>query len=146
MATSKFYGKFLQSLCNKEIDIDSDTLKVMLCTSSYTPDQDAHRYKSDITNEVTGTGYTAGGVTVTPVTVSYDSATNKLSFSSTSNPTWTTSTITARYAILYDSTPATDATRPLILYVDFGADISSTAATFSVPWDPTNGIGYITAA
>lgn len=146
MATSKFYGKFLQSLFNKEIDIDSDVLKVMLCTSSYTPDQDAHRYKSDITNEITGTGYTAGGVALTGVSMTYDAATNKLSFTSTSTPSWATSTITARYAVLYDSTPATDATRPLILYVDFGADVSSTTATFSVPWDPTNGIGYITAA
>lgn len=146
MAVSKFYGKFLQSLFNKEIDIDSDALKLMLCTSSYTPDQDAHRYKSDITNEVTGTGYTAGGVAVTGVSVSYDAATNKLSFTSSGTPSWATSTITARYAVLYDSTPSTDATRPLILYIDFGADVSSTTATFAVPWDPTNGIGYITAA
>ena len=45
---------------------------------------------------------------------------------------WTTSTITARFAIIYDSTPASDATRPLIGYQDFGADVISSAGTFSV--------------
>lgn len=143
MATTKFYGRFIQSLLNKEIDIDTDALKGMLVGSGYTFDQDAHRYKSDITGEITGTGYTAGGVPITGVTVSYDTSTNKTWFTG-SNPSWSTATLTAYGLVLYDSTPSTDATRPLICFVDFGGPISSTAATFSVPWDPTNGIGGIT--
>ncbi|MFC9766736.1 hypothetical protein ACFVJ2_33630, partial [Rhodococcus jostii] len=58
---------------------------------------------------------------------------------------WTTSTITARYAIIYNSTPGTDATRPLIAYVDFGADVSTTAGTFTITWDAA-GIVTLTAA
>lgn len=142
--TALLYGPFLQSLANKEIDLDSDTIKVMLCTSAYTPNQDTHRYKSSVTNEVTGTGYTATGATLGSVAVTYTAGTNTLMFDA-ADTSWTTSTITARYAVIYDATPATDATRPLIAYVDFGADVSSTAATFTITWDAA-GIFTITAA
>lgn len=137
MATAKMYGKTKQSLWNGEIKT-SDTWKLMLTTASYTPDQDAHQYKSDVTNEVTATGYTAGGGTVTgPLTVTYDASTNTLVIDGP-DVLWPASTITnARWGILYDSTPATDATRPLIGYVDFGGAISSVSATFSVIWDST---------
>jgi hypothetical protein len=76
--TALVYGGFLQSLANKEIDLDTDVLKVMLCTSTYTPNQDTHRYKSSVTNEVTGTGYTATGAALGSVVVSYTGATNVL--------------------------------------------------------------------
>ena len=142
--TAKLYGLFLKSLANKEIDLDTDTIKVMLTTSAYTPNQDTHQYKSSITNEVTGTGYTATGATLGSVAVTYDTATNTLKFDG-ADTSWAASTITARYAVIYDSTPATDATRPLIGYVDFGADVSSTAAAFTITWDAA-GIFTITAA
>lgn len=144
MATAKFYSGFFRSLWNKEADLDTDTLKLMLCTSSYTPSQDTHRYKSDVTNEVSAPGYTAGGATVGSIAISYDSSGNVLSFDG-ADVSWPSSTITARYAVLYDSTPASDATRPLIGYIDFGADIGSVAATFSVVW-PAAGIGAVTVA
>jgi hypothetical protein len=142
--SAKVYGGFLLSLVNKEINLNSDTLKVMLCTSTYTPDQDTHRYKSSITNEVSGTGYTTTGATLASVVVSYTGATNVLMLDA-ADTTWTTSTITARYAVVYDSTPATDATRPLICYVDFGADVVSTAGSFTITWDAA-GIATVTAA
>ncbi|GAA4358371.1 hypothetical protein [Angustibacter luteus] len=142
--SAKMYGLFLKSLANKEVDLDSDTLKVMLCTSTYSPNQDTHQYKSAVTNEVTGTGYTAGGQTLTSVTVNYDSSSNTLSLDA-ADPSWTGSTITARYAVFYDSTPATDSTRPLIAYVDFGADISSSGGPFTITLDAA-GIATITAA
>lgn len=142
--SAKMYGKFLLSLANKEVDLDSDTLKVMLCTSSYTPDQDTHQYKSSVTNEVSGTGYTATGQALTSVTVGYDAPSNTLKLDA-ADPSWTSSTITARYAVFYDSTPSTDATRPLIAYVDFGADVISTAGTFTITLDAA-GIVTIVAA
>ena len=142
--TAKMYGLALQSAFNKEIDWDSDAIKVMLCTSAYVPDQDAHRYKSSVTNEVTGTGYTAGGATLTSPTFTYTAATNVLMLDA-ADTSWASSTITARYAVIYDSTPATDATRPLIGYVDFGADVVSSAGTFSITWDSA-GIFTLTAA
>jgi hypothetical protein len=143
MAVSiKWYSKALLSAFNKEIDLDTDALKVRLHTSSYTPSQSTHRYVSDLTNEVSGTGYTAGGITLTSVTV----GTSSLVFSfDAADISWTSSTFTARYAVIYDSTPATDATRPLLGYIDFGADQSPSAGTLSVTWDAT-GIGAVTVS
>jgi hypothetical protein len=143
-SSAKLYGLALQSAFNKEIDWDTDTIKVMLCTSSYTPDQDTHRYKSSVTNEVTGTGYTAGGATLASASAAYTTGTNVLMLDA-ADTAWTSSTITARYAVIYDATPGTDATRPLIAYVDFGADVSTTAGTFTITWDSA-GIVTLTAA
>lgn len=135
-----WYGPALLSALNKEIDIDSDTLKVMLTTSGYTPNQDTHRYKSSVTNEVVGTGYTAGGQTLTGVSISYNSGTNTTTIDA-DDPTWNTSTITARWAVFYDSTPATDSTRPLLCYMDLQSDISSSAGPFVLQ---LNASGLIT--
>ena len=141
--SAKLYGKFFQSAFNKEIDIDSDTIKAMLCTSTYIPDQDVHRYKSDVTGEVAaGNGYATNGATVTGVTVSYNSSTNTLSFTG-ANLSWPNSTFVCRYLVLYDSSPSTDATRPLIGYVDFGQDMNPVNGTLSVTWDAA-GIASVT--
>ena len=136
--SAKVFGPFLLSLASKEMNLASDTLKCSLHTSSMAPNQDTWRYKSDLTNEVTGTGYTAGGVTLTGVTLTYDGASNTLKLDS-NDPAWASSTITAKFAVFYDATPSTDATRPLIAYVDLDGNISSTNSTFTVQLD-ANGI------
>ena len=142
--TAKMYGNFVAKLANKEIDLDSDTLKVMLTTSAYTPNQDTHIYKSSVTNEVTGTGYTAGGATLTSVTVNYDAATNTFTLDS-ADPSWANSTITARYAVFYDDTPSTAATKPLIAYWDFGADVSSSGGPFTLTIDAAGIVTFTVA-
>lgn len=131
--TAKVYGLAAKSFANKEIDWDSDTIKVMLTTSSYTPDQDAHDYKDDVTNEVSGTGYSAGGATLGSKSATYTAGTNTLALDA-ADVAWTTATLTARYAVIYDASPASDATRPLIAYVDFGANQSVSASTFTIAW------------
>jgi hypothetical protein len=142
---SKLYGQFLSQALNKEIDWDTDTIKVALLTNSYTPDQDAHNYLDDvIANEVTGTGYTAGGNTLANKTNSYNSSTNVITLDA-DDTTWSSSTITARYAVIYDASPSTNATKPLIGYVDFGSDQSSSNGNFTITWDAT-GIVRITVA
>jgi hypothetical protein len=142
---SKLYGQFLSQALNKEIDWDTDTIKVALLTNSYTPDQDAHNYYDDVVaNEVTGTGYTAGGNTLANKTNTYNSGTNVIVLDA-DDTTWSSSTITARYAVVYDATPATNATKPLIGYVDFGSDQSSSNGNFTITWDAT-GIVRITVA
>lgn len=140
--TSKAFAGFLVTLANKEINLNTDVLKVMLCTSIYVPNQATHKYKSSVTNEVVGTGYTATGAALASVTVVQTGNVLKFDAADTS---WATSTITARYAVVYDSTPATDATRPLIAYVDFGVDVSSSAGAFTITWDVA-GIVTLTAA
>lgn len=127
------YNSFKMYIMNGGIDLDTDTIKVALVTSSYTPDQDAHDHFDDISNEVTGTGYTAGGKTITTPAVTQDNSGNKGVFDG-DDVSWTTSTITARGAILYKST-GTASTSPLIAYIDFGGDKVSTAGTFTIQWN-----------
>lgn len=143
--TSKWYGNALLKALNKEIDWDTDTIKVMLCTSSYTPDQDTHIYKSSVNNEVAnGNGYTTGGATLANKTIGYTGATNVIKLDA-DDVTWSSSSITARYAVIYDDTPATDAAKPLLGYVDFGQDFTSSNGNFTITWD-SGGIFTITAS
>lgn len=153
MATGigKFYGLFFKSLLNKEVDFDTDTIKVVLCTSAYSPNQDTHQYFSHVTNEITGTGYTPGGLTLAGAVVSYDAATNKIKLDA-DDASWPDATLTARHAVIFDNTPSTAATKPLIAFVTFTgadgvtpADISATAAPFQLLWDSA-GIANITVA
>lgn len=145
--TALWYGNAFVSVFNKLIDLDGDALKCALATSTYVPDQDVHDFFNDVTNEVVGTGYTAGGATLTSVTAStsqYTGATNVWAFDA-ADTSWATSTITARYAVVYDSTPGTAATNPLLFYVDFGADVSSTAGTFLITW-AAGGLAKVTVS
>jgi len=142
---SKLYGNFLKQALNKEIDWDTDTIKVALLTSSYTPNQDTHDYYDDVVgNQVTGTGYTAGGITLSSKTSTYDGTNNVLVLDA-ADVTWSSSTITARYAVIYNDSGANNASKPLIGYVDFGSDQSSTNGNFTITWDST-GIVRITVA
>ena len=142
---SKLYGNFLAKALNKEVDWDSDTIKVALVSSSYTPNQDTHDYFDDVSSyEVTGTGYTTGGQTLGSKTVTYDSANNVIILDA-ADTTWSSSTITARYAVIYDDSGATAASKALIGYVDFSSDQSSTNGNFTITWDST-GIVRITVA
>lgn len=141
---SRMFGQALSAALNKEIDWDSDDIRVMLTTSAYTPNQDTHRYLSDVTNEVTGAGYTAGGAALTSKTLTYDAASNVIVLDA-ADVTWASSTVTARYAVIYDNSPSTTATKPLLGYVDFVSDQSSTNGNFTVTWDAT-GIFRITVA
>jgi len=128
-------------LLKANIDLVSDTIKVALCTSSYTPDQDTHENFDDITNEVVGTGYTADGATLANKAVTKDNTDNEGVFDA-DDVVWTTSTITARYAIIYKDS-GTDSTSPLLACVDFGTDKVSTAGTFTIQW-ATEGILNLT--
>ena len=142
---SKLFGSVVAKAFNKEVDLDSDTIKVALLTNAFTPNQDTQDYFDDVAaNEVAGTGYTAGGVTLTNKTVTYDAASNTFIFDA-DDVVIPNSTITARYAVVYDATPSTNATRPLIGYVDFSSDQSSTAGNFTITWD-TSGILRATVA
>jgi len=101
----------------------TDTMKIALYTNSATLDATTTVYSA--TNEVVGTGYTAGGNTLTGNAISYGGTTAWLTFSDSA---WTTATITARGALIYDSS----ASNAAIAVLDFGADKVSTAGTFTV--------------
>lgn len=179
----------------------SDTIKVALLTSSYTPNYDTHDFFDDITNEVTGTGYTAGGATlgsktvtttmadswgvsranstayevgqivrpatgngyvymchtagtsagtiptwptvigdeVTDGSVQWVNVGRMVSVIDAADPSWTSSTITARYAVYYKST-GTSSTSLLIGLEDFGSDKVSSNGTFQIQFAPAEGL------
>jgi hypothetical protein len=120
------YNSFSKDVANGDIVPGTDTFKMLLVTSTYTPDK-AHADRADITNEVSGTGYTAGGKTVA-CTVTTGTDKTILTFAA---ETWTESTITARGAVVYLDT-GTAADDLLVFYNDFGGDVSTSATTFSV--------------
>lgn len=121
-------------LLNGGFDLDSDTLKVMLVTSSYTPNADTDDFITDASGaEVSGTGYTAGGATLSGVSITQDD-TNNLAYLDAADVSWPTSTITnARYAVIYKDT-GVPATSPILAVIDFGSNKTSSADTFLITW------------
>ena len=138
---SVLYNSFKYDNMTGAVDLDGDTFKVMLVTSAYTPNIDAHAKRSDVTNEVTGTGYTAGGVALASVAVTPDLTNDRVKFSS-ANASWSTATITARGAVIYKSRGGLASADELVAYLDFGSDQSSSAGTFTVNC-PANGWFYL---
>ncbi len=126
------FNNYFESLLNAVINHSSDTLKVALVEAAYTPDRDNHDFFDDVTNEITGTGYTAGGETLAGKAVTQDDTNNEGKFDAT-DTAWTTATFTARGAVLYKDT-GVDTTSPIICYFDFGSDKVVTAGTFTIQW------------
>ena len=127
---SLIYNSAPDEMARGDIDFDTNTFKAMLVTSSYTPNKDTHDFRDDVTNEVSGTGYTAGGV-ASAVTVTKDTANDKVTiqFGAVS---WASSTITARGCVYYKSRSGASSADELVAYADFGSDVSSSGGTFSV--------------
>ena len=146
MAVTAFtYGQALMKALTKEIDFLGDNMKVALVKDTYTPSQDTNAYWADVVaHEATGTGYTAGGAALASKTMTYDGGTNKTKLTA-ANSQWPASTLTARYGVVYDDSPATAATKPLIGYIDFGANQSTSNTTFEIVWSAA-GIVELTAA
>lgn len=138
--TAHWYDKALEDAFNNSpVFWTSDTIKVALLTSSYTPAQGTDHVWSDISaNEVVGAGYTTGGATLGSKTEGLAAHVLKLTGANTS---WASATITARYAAIYDTTVS----NKLLGYVNFGADVVSTNGTFQITWDAA-GILTITAS
>ena len=112
-----------------------NSFKIALYTSSATLGATTTAYSA--TNEVSGTGYTATGAALTNVTPTTSSTTAYIDFNDVS---WTSSTITARGAVIYNDTASGD---PAVCVLDFGADKTSTAGTFTVQFptaDASNAI------
>jgi hypothetical protein len=128
-----FYTSAKKSLGNGTIDWDTDTIKVMLLTSGYTPNA-AHDFRDDLgANEVSGTGYTAGGATLANKAVNISGTTAQYD---ADDVTWASSTITnARYAAIYKSRGGASSADDLIQLVDFGSDKSSSNGPFTIQWN-----------
>lgn len=128
-AASLVYDSFLYDVVSGNI-VKTDTFKCLLTTSIYTENRGTHTKRSDVTNEVTGTGYTAGGNTVTP-TFTNDTTNHRLTVVIPTT-TWTSSTITARKMVCYKSRGGVSSADELVFVNDFAADVSTTSGTFTV--------------
>jgi hypothetical protein len=116
------------------IDFDADPIYALLVTNTYVGTALAtlktHQFRSSITGESSGTGYTTGGVQLTSPTIT-QSGDNYIF--DAADPSWASSSITARGVVLFKrvgadlTTPADD---PLIALLDFGSDVVSTGGTF----------------
>ena len=116
------------------LDLDTDVIKIALYTSAATLSAATTVYSTS--NEVVGTGYVAGGNTLAGATISTSGTTAFVDFADT---VWSTATITARGALIYDSSKANRA----VAVLDFGADKTSTSGDFTIQFpanDASNAI------
>lgn len=115
----------------------TDTYKIALYTSTATLDASTAAYSSS--NEVSGTGYTAGGATLSGFTTGLSGSTAYLTFN---NPSWASSTITARGCLIYNSSKSGKS----VAAYDFGGDVTSTNGTFTVNFPAAGATGLIRIA
>jgi hypothetical protein len=131
--SSTLYTYFLVNCMRKlvsDMASGSTTVKCALLTSSYTPDMDTHAsYNDASTYEVVGEGYTATGAEIGSKSLTLD--TGVVTFDG-ADVSWAASTITARYAFIYDDTPSGATNKKAIMLVDFGENKSTVASTFQL--------------
>lgn len=118
------------------------TAKVMFVSAAYVLDQDNHDYINDVSaNEVTGTGVSAGGVTLTSPTTTVTGATNTVTLSGGSI---TGISVSACYAVVYVST-GTSSTSPVLTITDLSEGTGVNVTVTGITWS-ASGINFITAA
>lgn len=119
--TQTWVTSFKRQLFLGEHDLDTDTLKIALYTSLATLGPDTTVYST--TNEVVGTGYTAGGLVLTNVTVSQG---NGIAYVDFDNPAWAGASFTTRGALIYNSSKANKA----MFVLDFGMNQTAVNENF----------------
>jgi len=143
--TFNLYDEWRKTLADPASGAVSGTLRVAVVTGSYTPNQNTHNFWDDVTNEVTGTGYTARGAALASPTITMDGSGNvKLD---ADDPTaWAQDaagfTNGRRYIVYYDTT--VNSTSRLVGYTnDAGADFGNVAGELAVT---INASGLYTSA
>ena len=114
---------FKQELMNEEHDLNSDTFKIALFTSSMTLSAATTAYSSS--NEVSGSGYSAGGATLSGGALATSGTT---AFADWADPSWTSASFTANGALIYN----TSASNKAVLVLAFGGDFTVSSGTFTV--------------
>lgn len=126
------FNKAVRNIARGRIAMETDTFYVMLVTSAYTPDADAHEFRSSVTNEITGPGYAAGGKAVPLVVGEVDTGTD--TFDVTIGPvSW--SGVTAddvRQAVVYKRRGGAAAADELLVCIDADTDIDVTSGTLTL--------------
>lgn len=124
------YKSFKEYLAKGTIDLDSDVFKCALLGDNHTPDS-SDTHMNDVSAEQTsGTGYTAGGASLTNVSITLSGAVVEWDFD---NVAWDGSaSFTARYAVVYSDTASGD---PLVGQWDFTENKTVSSGTFTIQWN-----------
>ena len=139
---TSWYGRGLRKpFAGTAIDVYNDDLRCMLVTDTYKPAQD-HLTLADVTGEASGTGYTAGGVSLSGVSVSLDPTVPCLNFYADEISLSAVST-TFKHLVIYDKKDGTTANTILLLYVTFKNNVTVSNEPLSIKFN-INGFGLIT--
>lgn len=135
------YGHLTESVSG--IDWDNDEFKLVLLDDSYTPDINGDQFYSDLTGEVSGSGYTSGGKVIGSTGATYSGG--ELTFDG-DDVSWDPVSLSGvRYGVVYDNTPSDPEDKQLAVLIDFGEDQSTgSGGNFNVAWH-TDGIVTIEA-
>jgi hypothetical protein len=127
---------FKEDLFQKEQDLDSDTIKIALYTSSASLGAATTAYTTS--GEVaSGSGYTTGGETLTSPVIGTSGTTAYVDFD---NPEWTSASFTTAGALIYNDTTAGD---NAIAVLNFGGDFTVTSGTFRIVFPSPGAAGLI---
>ena len=116
---------FKQQMIQAGQNLATDTLKIALYTAFSSIGANTTVYTTS--NEITGTGYTAGGIALTGVTIG--TSTDGVVFVDFANATWPSSQLTARGALIYNVTRSNAS----VAVLDFGSDKTMTNFTITMP-------------
>jgi len=129
VATTCLTNNFRRDILNKVINLSSDTIKMALYSGQSHDQNSPGAYTT--TGQVSGSGYTAGGATMSGASQTTDT-TNHVSFYDWNDVSWSSSTITADSCLVYDDTVSSPTADVAIYVGDFGGSKSSSSGTFSV--------------
>ena len=133
---------FKKELFEGNHDFTADTIKIALYTSAATLDATTSLYSDGLTGQVSNdeVGYDTGGKELTKVAPASSGTTAFIDFS---DITWTSSTFTARGALIYNASTKSSVANRTIAVLDFGSDKTTSNSTFTVTFptgDSTNAI------
>lgn len=143
MATSMYwYGKAFVNMLggetageSKKCDYLSDTMKVALLDDTYPLDQATDESWADVSAyEISGAGYVAGGQELAGKTLIYDPVTHECQLDALDSE-WDPSSIVAKFAVLYTSTPEADADKILLGFMEFETNKTSDNGPFKLIWN-----------
>jgi len=128
MITAGLTNSFKEQLLLGQHDLETDVLKMALYTEDAVLGPDTTAYTT--TQEISGTGYTAGGEILVNVTVSLG---NGVAYASFDNPTWLATSFTTRGALIYNVTKSNKS----IAVINFGSNQTTLNQNFQIQL-PTN--------
>lgn len=139
-ATANWYHGAILRIFNKEISWMNDTIRVMLVTNAYTPDKYNHQFRSHVTGEAIGTGYTSGGVALTGKTATMDNLTATFTLDA-NDSVWVNTTLSnVKYAVIYDDSHSSKA---LLGYIELDQAVSPLNQNMAIEWH-ADGVFSIT--